>query len=105
MTNMVKKILLIGLVSALFLCVPISSRAQSTKAAIEDVQSSIAISFNESTLHITGATGMTLQIYNITGVSIGQVKIDSADKHIELNLQKGCYILKIGKFVRKISIK
>jgi len=56
-------------------------------------------------LHITGAAGMTLQIYNITGVSIGQVKIDSADKHIELNLQKGCYILKIGKFVRKISIK
>lgn len=105
MTNMIKKILLISLVSALFLCVPTNSRAQSTKAGIEDVQSSIAISFNESTLHITNAAGMTLQIYNITGVSIGQVKIDSADKHIELNLQKGCYILKIGKFVRKISIK
>jgi hypothetical protein len=102
---MVKKILLISLVSALFLCVPINSRAQSLKADIEDVQSSVTISVNESTLHITGAAGLTLQIFNITGVSISQIKIDSADKHIELNLQKGCYILKIGKLVRKISIK
>src|SRR5574344_490061 len=76
MTNMIKKILLISLVSALFLCVPTNSRAQSTKAGIEDVQSSIAISFNESTLHITNAAGMSLQIYNITGVSIGQVQLE-----------------------------
>jgi hypothetical protein len=101
---MVNKILLISFISALFLCIPIKSDAQNVKAGIEEVQS-VTISVNESTLHITGAAGMTLQIFNITGVSIGQVKIDSADKHIELNLQKGCYILKVDKLVRKISIK
>lgn len=33
------------------------------------------------------------------------IKVEGADKYYELNLPKGCYIVKVGKVVRKISIK
>ena len=33
------------------------------------------------------------------------VKVEGMDKRIELNLPKGCYIVKVGKVVRKIYIK
>lgn len=78
-------------------------------AAIEIVDNdtqpiTIAVS-NEGVLHVTGATGLTLYIYNITGVRVMSVKVDGADKNYNLNLSKGCYIVKVGKMVRKISIR
>lgn len=75
---------------------------------IEDIEASINavnITFSQSSVHITGAQGQTLEIYKITGVHIDKVRIDSNDKTFELNLPKGCYILKVGKVVRKVSIK
>ena len=45
-----------------------------------------------------------MQIYNVAGVRVMTVKIDSSDKTYNLNLPKGCYIVKVGKIVRKISI-
>ena len=59
----------------------------------------------ESVLHITGANGMVLHVYNVAGVRVMSVKVEGADKRIELNLPKGCYIVKVGKLVRKISIQ
>ena len=44
-------------------------------------------------------------MYNVAGVLIKSFKIDTADKRLDLNLPKGCYIVKVGKTVRKISIK
>lgn len=64
-----------------------------------------SISIMESTLRVTGANGQVLYIYNVAGVCVQSVKIDGNDKRIELNLPKGCYIIKVGKLVRKISIK
>ena len=34
-----------------------------------------------------------------------KVKVDGPDKHYELNLPKGIYIVQVGKVVRKIVIK
>ncbi|MBQ0063636.1 MAG: secretion protein [Prevotella sp.] len=59
----------------------------------------------QSTIRIIGAQDKVLEIYKVTGVSVDRIRIDSNDKRIELNLPKGCYILKVGKVVRKISIK
>ncbi|MGI6231288.1 MAG: T9SS type A sorting domain-containing protein [Prevotella sp.] len=59
---------------------------------------------NESVLRVTGAAGEVLQIYNVAGVRVLSVRIDSSDKSFNLNLPKGCYIVKVGKVVRKISI-
>lgn len=101
---MVRNILFISLISAMLLCIPASGMAQNQKLGVEEAQP-ISVTNNESVLHVTNANGNILRVYDLTGLSIAQVKIDSSDKHVELNLQKGCYILKVGKVVRKISIK
>lgn len=79
-----------------------------TRQAIEIIDNDFdvpSISIMESTLRVTGANGQVLYIYNVAGVCVQSVKIDGNDKRIELNLPKGCYIIKVGKLVRKISIK
>ena len=65
----------------------------------------ITISVQESVLHISGANGQVVQIYNVAGVMVKSIKVEGNDRRIELNLNKGCYIVKVGKVVRKISIK
>ena len=73
---------------------------------IEEVETtSINISVTGNQVHVTGAAGMTLEVYNVAGVRVGTFKIDSDDKTLNLNLTKGCYILKVGKVVRKVSIR
>ena len=46
-----------------------------------------------------------LSVYNVAGIRIAFVKVESADKHFDFNLPKGCYIVKVGKVVRKIAVK
>lgn len=70
-------------------------------ADFQDVQ----ISVEGTQVHICGAEGLTMEVYNLTGVKVSTTKIDSDDAIINLNLQHGCYILKVGKVVRKISIR
>ncbi len=72
---------------------------------IETEIGGITLTLNGTQLHITNAAGQTLEIYNLTGVRVSTMRIDSEDKTITLNLKKGCYMLKIGKIVRKISIR
>ena len=63
------------------------------------------ISVEGQSVHVVGANGQVLDVYNIVGVKIASVKVEGMDKRLDLNLQKGCYILKIGKVVRKVSVK
>lgn len=70
-----------------------------------DVANGVSINVMQTSVRITGAQGQFLEIYKITGLQVEKIKIDSNDKKIELNLAKGCYILKVGKLVRKVSIK
>ena len=60
---------------------------------------------DNNVLHITGGAGQVLEIYNVAGVRLSTTKIDSQEKRVDLNLTKGCYIVKVGKTVRKISVK
>lgn len=66
---------------------------------------SVQINVSGSQVRITGAAGQTLEVYNIAGVRVATVTIDSDDRTVSLNLSKGCYILKVGKVVRKVSIR
>ena len=76
------------------------------KAPIETELQAVSIIVNESTIHIKNAEKQVLEIYNLAGVKVKTITIDSADKTIELNnLPKGCYILKVGKTARKCYLK
>ena len=54
---------------------------------------------------VVGAQGMTLEVVSLTGRAVASYKIDGPAQRLELNLPKGCYILKVGKTVRKVTIK
>lgn len=80
-----------------------------TMAAIDLIEMNSAetsIDYVGRTLHIENGQGEVLRIYDVTGVAIMTIKVTSASQRVELsNLSKGCYIVKVGKLVRKISIK
>lgn len=65
----------------------------------------IGISYYNGALHITGAAGLSVSVYNIVGQKVYEGRIDSSDKRIELNLPANCYIVKVGSVARKISVK
>lgn len=118
-----KNILILLVASLLMVCAPVSLCAQELKAQSEkaetqknqqdaqkssmenDVQS-VAISVTNSNVHIKNAANSTVEVYNIAGVKVKTQHIDSDDKTVELSsLPKGCYMLKIGKVVRKVYLK
>lgn len=66
--------------------------------------SEVNITVKGRTVQILNATGETLEVYNVLGVRVATYKIDTADKSITLTLGKGCYILRVGKATRKISL-
>lgn len=68
-------------------------------------QSYISVSVKSSTLRVIGAAGQTLYIYNVTGMLVKSIKIDGSDCRYDVNLPHGCYIVKVGKWVRKISVR
>lgn len=102
---MVKKILRIALAAALFAGTPAVVHASSSIEILENDLQSVTINVQESVVQVAGANGQVLHIYNVAGVRVKSVKIDGDDKRIELNLPKGYYILKVGKTIRKISIR
>jgi hypothetical protein len=65
----------------------------------------ISISVNGQWVTINGAQGLTLEVVSLTGRLVKTVKIESPAQRIELNVPKGCYILKIGKVVRKVAVR
>lgn len=91
--------------SALMLGIPATSQARTVVEVIENDLQDVTVSVSASTLHVTGAQGMTLDIYNVAGMKVISYKVDSSDRRYELSLPKGCYIVKVGKTVRKISIR
>ena len=103
---MMKRILVYAFSMAM-LMIPASMLRASEMAdsAIEQtIEEDITISINGQTVTINGAQGQTLEVISLTGRKLMTVRIASPAQRIELNVPKGCYILKIGKFVRKVSL-
>ncbi|MBQ8969010.1 MAG: T9SS type A sorting domain-containing protein [Bacteroidaceae bacterium] len=101
---MIKRLQILVL-SLLIAGAPVSLMAQVERDEIETELSAVSLSANGAKVHVSGAEGQTLEVYNLTGVKVTTIRIDSNDKALTLNLQRGCYILKVGKVVRKISIR
>lgn len=102
---MMKKLVHALFAAALTVGVPPACQARTAADVIEKDLQEITVSMSVSTLRITGANGETLHIYNVAGMKVMSIKVEGDDRRIDLSLPKGCYIVKVGTFVRKISIK
>ena len=91
--------------SLLLVAAPVSLMAEAERDDVETELSAVSLNVTGSKVHVTGAEGEVLEVYNLTGVKVATIRIDSNDKAFTLNLQRGCYILKVGKVVRKVSIR
>lgn len=76
----------------------------SNEINIEVGEDEIGIKLAGRQLRVRNASGQTLEIYSVTGTKVAAYKVDCADKTIRLELPRGCYIVRIGDFARKISL-
>lgn len=100
--DLMKKIWIFALAACLL---GIPSYAIEQTEDIESEVSAVTMVFQNGRIHVTNAEGMYLQVFNLTGVRVANIRIDSDDKIISLNIPRGCYIMKVGKVVRKVTIK
>ena len=104
--RMTKRLLSLTFAALLTLAIPVSIYAMSSDPAIElNNERDITIVVQQSTLLVCNAQGETLEIVSLTGNQVMKMKIESPTQRVELDLPKGCYIVKVGKVVRKIAIR
>lgn len=101
-----KKTLLIALALTAFTALPAAAEepsALTTEVSME--QAETVITAKGRTVRVQNGQGENLRIFNITGVEIATMPVDSQDKTFTLNLGRGCYIIQVGNTVRKITIQ
>ncbi len=69
-----------------------------------EVQNDVKIAVKGNTLRVTGAAGLTLEIFSVTGQKVKAVKLSANDETVSTSLPRGCYIIKVGDVVRKVSL-
>lgn len=72
--------------------------------SIEQTENTPKYYVSGQNVRVQNGSGQKLEVYNVLGVRVLSFHIDSEDKTVNLSLPKGIYILKLGKFVRKISL-
>ena len=81
----------------------VAQEAQQSPVEMEQNQTAIVVS--GSNLRVKNAEGMVLEIFSLTGEKVYTQRIEGSSKSFDLaNLQRGYYIIKIGKFTRKIYL-
>ena len=105
--SMMRKLLHISAILALLLVAPVSASADPVYEAgvleYQDIEPTIT--YTQGVLYINGAEGKTLEIVSLIGRKVMEKQIDSPAQKFELNIPKGCYIVKVGNVVRKISVR
>ena len=102
-----KRIVLCFLIIFSFLSFPVVYAQEGRKSLpIDNEQTSVTLTVISNNVRVQNAApGSVLEVYNVLGMKVASIKIDSVDKVITLNLPKGWYILKIENIARKVAIK
>ncbi|MBF6597758.1 MAG: T9SS type A sorting domain-containing protein [Fermentimonas sp.] len=83
-----------------------NSEKQLDQILQNNFQDSLKVVFTESRLIIENLpTDNILEIYNIMGAKVYTRRLKSGTNEYNISLPKGYYIIKIGKFTKKIAIK
>ena len=64
----------------------------------------VAISLRGNQLRVTNADGLTVEVYNITGVTVFVHRVEGDDRTFTLTAERGIYIVKVGKVVRRVTL-
>ncbi len=85
---------------------PALQTTASARVELSDMEvQQIRIEQKGSSVIIYGAAGKTANIYNLIGVKVMSVQIDSAEKRIDLSrLTKGIYPVKVDNVSKKVHI-
>lgn len=103
MTKKIYTTILFALVLTFVPFTAVSSYARIELSEIDTQQ--VKIVLNGNILTISGAAGKTVYIYNLVGMPVFSMKIDSSEKNIDLsNLKKVVHIVKIGNVSKKINL-
>jgi len=98
--------ILITLTLAAFLSVPVLAvPVMMELMAVEQVDGDVSLSVEGNAVVVKGAEGQVLEVISLTGRKLAEYPIESPAQRVELNLAKGCYVLKVGKVVRKVAIR
>jgi hypothetical protein len=101
------KIVILTCAALLALATPTKATTMVTSMGVSEQMEEQAptISVDGNAVSVKDASGMTLEVVSLTGRAVATYKIEGPAQRIELNLPKGCYILKVGKVVRKITVR
>ena len=69
------------------------------------VDNDVTIDVKGNTIIVSGAQGMELEVVSLTGRLLHKQRIESPVERIDLNLSRGCYVIKVGDIARKVSIR
>lgn len=102
-----KKLYILVLLAA-FLGTPVLANGVEQNDEVETEMQQITITVKGEkgdVVKICNAQGMKLEIYNLAGFRVNIISIENEEATMKLNIPKGYYLLKVGKVVRKISIR
>lgn len=68
------------------------------------ISADIRVTASGKTIHVQNAQGEKLEVFNLTGVCVASLHIDSADKQMTLNVERGIYIVRVGGVSRKVRL-
>lgn len=100
LSNIIKVLLI-----AICLIIPCGMVAQENSSLLEMEQNQIVVTVSRTHLQVKNAEGKVLEIFSLIGEKVYTQRIESESRTYELSqLHKGYYIVKIGKFTRKIYL-
>ncbi len=101
------KSIIVGVFAFLVALPPVQADVptESDAVASQVETSEVKIYTKGARVRVVGAAKLNMQVYSLAGGNpVLSLRIDSEDKSFLLNLQKGIYIVKVGKAVRKITL-
>ena len=104
---MTKKLLTTILLAFTLMFIPAIATSASARIELSEIEAQqVKIELNGNTLYVSGAMGKPLCIYNLIGMPVLSITIDSPEKSIDLsNLKKVVHIVKIGNISKKINLR
>lgn len=103
--NMTKRVLAYTVMALMAMSVPAVSHAAEAIPMEQVEQAEVNVVVKDKAVYVTGAAGQKLYVVSSTGRVVSVVEITSPSQRVELNIPKGCYIVKVGSVARKVSLR